>query len=290
MSAADTLTAEDFPALFRSADRSSLVAQRRFLTTTGAILILIAFAALMGAVAGRWSGWVGAVAFLVAIVMGALAVTQNLERTWYDGRALAESAKTLTWLYLVRGGEFGDGQSSPDDAFKANLRELRGELASIDFVVREAGVEITPRMRELRSATLEVRRDAYVKGRIEGQIEYYRRRSAEHGRDARLLFLATWTAQAVGLVGAVLKATAVLDFDLLGVGAAAAASLTAWLQARDHVTLQRAYELTADELDLVREDVPSGNDEGVWGAFAAEAEAAISREHVMWVARRGRRP
>jgi SMODS and SLOG-associating 2TM effector domain 3/SMODS and SLOG-associating 2TM effector domain 1 len=285
---ASELFAENFPNVFRRADASSLRAQNMFLAATGTTLALVAFAALMGAIDARWSGWIGAVAFLFAIVIGALAVTQNLERTWYDGRALAESAKSMTWLYVVRGGDFSDVAKSDED-FRTNLTHVRRELELIDYVVPTGGPLITERMRELRALGFEERRDLYVRERIKDQIGYYTRRGAEHARAASRLQAATMAAQLAGLGGAVLKATGTLRFDLLGVGAAAAASLTAWLQARDHVTLARAYQLTAEELDDVLER-SAHVDESAWADFARWAESAISREHVMWLARRGRRP
>ncbi|MEJ7715001.1 MAG: DUF4231 domain-containing protein [Thermoleophilaceae bacterium] len=255
---------------------------------TAAALLLVAFAAVMGVVSAPWAGWAGAAAFLGAIVVGALAVTQNLERTWYDGRALAESAKSLTWLYVARGGDLA-ASPSPDDTFRARLRALRDELERLDFVIPAEGSEISDGMRELHAAPLTVRRELYMRERVGDQVAYYRRRGEQHRRYARRFRAATWAAQTLGLGGAVLKATSLVEIDLLGMGAAAAAALTAWLQTRDHVTLERAYELTAEDLDAVKEDAPPDGDEAEWVAFLADAESAMSREHVMWLARRGRR-
>lgn len=280
--------AEEFPAILACADESSKRAQRQFLVITALGLALVAIAATMGAVGTRWSAWVGAGAFLCALVLGALAVTQNLERTWYDGRALAESAKSITWLYIVRGGPFATSEPDTDDTFKRRLRELHDELQALDFVLPSAGAEITPSMRALRESPLLTRRERYERDRLGDQIDYYRKRGHDHKQYALGFRLATGIAQAFGLVGAVLNATGVIDVDLLGVGAACAASLTAWLQARDHVTLARAYELTAQDLDRVREDGPPAGEERSWGEYVADAEAAMSREHVMWIARRGR--
>jgi SMODS and SLOG-associating 2TM effector domain 3/SMODS and SLOG-associating 2TM effector domain 1 len=277
-----------FPAILTCADQSSTRAQRHFLLITATILVLIAVAASMGAVDASWAGWVGASAFLSAFMLGALAVTHNLERTWYDGRALAESAKSLTWLYVARGGPFHATDPDADEAFKTRLRSLRNELRALDFVVASDGVDITPGMRSLRHAPLKVRREHYERQRLGDQIEYYRRRSEDHNRQALRFRVAAWAAQGVGLIGAILKATSVLDVDLLGVGAACAAGFTAWLQTRDHVTLARAYELTAEDLDRVKQDGPPHGDEMSWGRYVADAEAAMSREHVMWTARRGR--
>jgi SMODS and SLOG-associating 2TM effector domain 1/SMODS and SLOG-associating 2TM effector domain 3 len=282
-----TLRHEDYPSVYRTADSSSMNAQARFLKASGASLALIVLAASMGAVTATWGGWVGAGAFAVAILIGILAVTQNLERTWYDGRALAESAKSLTWLYIARGGDLAD-TAEPDRQFKARLAGLRDELERLDFTVPSSGPEVSERMRALRGEPLVARRELYTRERIGGQAGYYRRRGIEHEVNARRFRAATVVAEILGIVGAILRATSTINFDLLGVGAALAAAITAWLRTRDHATLARAYQLTARDLDAVREDIPTDCSESEWSAFAKDAEAAMSREHVMWLARRGR--
>ncbi len=281
-------SADAFPAILTCADGSSTRAQRNFLLIIAASLALDVVAASMGAVDASWASWVGAGAFMSALSLGALAVTRNLERTWYDGRALAESATSLTWLYVARGGLFSAIGPETDGAYKARLRSLRDELRALDVVSASDGADITAGMRSLREAPLERRRDRYLRERLGDQISYYRRRAADHKRQARRFGLATWLAQGVGLVGALLRATAVVDVDLLGIGAACAAGLTAWLQTRDHVMLARAYELTADDLARISQEGPPRGDEVCWASYVADAEAAMSREHAMWIARRGR--
>ena len=194
----------------------------------------------------------------------------------------------MTWLFVARGGDLA-GPTPPDSTFKERLRRLQRELERIDFVIPVEGSDISDRMRELRDAPLAIRRELYMRSRVGNQIAYYRRRGEQHRRNAQRFRAATWTLQSLGLAAAVLKATSAVDIDLLGVGAASAAALTAWLQTRDHVTLARAYELTAEDLDAVKEDAPPEGDETGWATFTADAEAAMSREHVMWLARRGRR-
>src|SRR4051812_5721392 len=92
-------TTTDFPAVYGRANSASLTAQRRFVAAVGIGLSLGVAAAVFGAVDAEWAGWAGAASFACGAIIGALAITQHLERTWYDGRALAESVKSLTWLY-----------------------------------------------------------------------------------------------------------------------------------------------------------------------------------------------
>jgi hypothetical protein len=278
----------DMPTLVVSADQSSTRAQRTFLILTACALLLVTIGAIMGAIARPWPGWIGAATFALAFVSGALAVTQALERTWYDGRALAESGKSLTWLYAMRAGAFVTSDEAIHARFTERLRALRDELRTLDFAVPAVGPEITPAMTSMRESPLEMRRACYEQQRLSDQITYYRGRAVNHTRQAARFRAATWAAQTLGFTGAILKATSISDVDLLGIGAACAASFTAWLQTRDHVTLARAYELTAQDLDAVLRDGPPGNDEPAWAQYVADAEAAMSREHVMWIARRGR--
>jgi hypothetical protein len=282
------LREQDFPDVLTCADRSSARAQHRFLFATASSLTLMALAAIMGAVDRPWSAWVGAGSFLAAIGIGALAITQNLERTWYDGRALAESAKSLAWLYAARGGALSSRDMEADKIFASRLGELRDELRKLAYVLPSGGQEISPAMRMIRASLPQDRRQSYERGRLADQIDYYRSRGEAHNRQANYLRITTWAAETLGFVGALLRASNVIHIDLLGVGAACAAGLTAWLQTRDHVTSARAYELTAEDLDRVRRACPDETDESAWSAYVAGAEAAMSREHVMWIARRGR--
>jgi SMODS and SLOG-associating 2TM effector domain 1/SMODS and SLOG-associating 2TM effector domain 3 len=250
--------------------------------------VLLTVAAVMGALDKPWTAWIGAGAFLCAIVVGSLAVTRGLEKTWYDGRALAESAKSLTWLFAVRGGSFAVGDEESKSILESRLHELRDELRGLAYMPPDEGIEIAPAVRALRECSVEHRRSVYDRCRLQDQIGYYRRRGSSHSRQARRFRVAMIVAQGVGLAGAVLRALDVIHVDLLGIGAAAAASCTAWVQARDHVIAARAYELTAEDLRRVRQDAPTSGDEDSWSSFVAGAEAAMSREHVMWIARRGR--
>lgn len=278
------------PAIFHQADGSSANAQKRFLAATGMALGLAALAALLGVIEAAEAGWLAAIAFVTAIVVGALAVTRNLERTWYDGRALAESAKSLAWLFSVRGGDLSTEDEEPERHLKMRLRAIRDELSGLDFVIPAGGADVTDQMRVLRAAPLPERRATYLAERVDNQVGYYTRRAGDHERQATRFRGATWAAQAAGVLSGAAKGLSLIDVDLLGIAAALAAGFTAWIQTRDHVTLARAFRLTGEDLERVKEDLPPEGDEAGWAQFVADAEAAMSREHVMWLARRGRRP
>ena len=78
-----------------------------------------------------------------------------------------------------------------------------------------------------------------------------------------------------------------VEFDGLGLLAAIAAAVAAWAQAQQHRTLSAAYGLAAQELALVMEDLTRVESELGWSDSVNNTEEAISREHTMWLARRG---
>jgi hypothetical protein len=63
---------------------------------------------------------------------------------------------------------------------------------------------------------------------------------------------------------------------------------TAWVQTKDYSTLAEAYAITEQEVALVAVRLGQVTSEEAWAQFVLEAESAISREHTMWRARRGR--
>jgi hypothetical protein len=194
--------------------------------------------------------------------------------------------KTQAWKYAVRGAPF-DVEQGAEAALARSLtrilehvRETRWEPISVD----EQDV-ITVQMRRLRAAPLGDRKAAYLNGRIDVQRDWYTTRARQSANSAKL-----WTAVVVsailgGLIGGALRGFGVINFDALGAVAAGAAAAIAWSQLKQSGSLAAAYTLTAHELALVKSALLSTEDEASWARACRDAESAISREHVMWIAR-----
>ena len=293
------LSNRDMPEVFLTADRSSLSAQARFLTSMRIQLAALAVAAAFGAYTWRWSGTdvaalIAACAFAVAGVLRASTQKRRLERTWYDGRAAAESAKTMAWRYGVGGKPFPlepDGSARGADAeLHRRLQELPEGLRDLEIVPSgEGGRQITPAMRAMRSLPLERRKEIYAAGRIQDQQRWYADKARWNKRRAERWNAILLAVEAAGAVGAVVKATTSVPVDVLPVTAAVVAGATAYLQTKQHDTLASAYTVAYLELASVADLVDPITDEVEWAGFVDEAENAISREHTMWRARRSER-
>lgn len=298
-----TLNEEDFPALYGDANEESLNAQNRFLIALRLRLGCLLLAAVGGVIGlkfsaiGDWilagpidlGGFLALLAFAGAIGAETYTRVAAPDRIWYEGRAAAESVKTLTWRYAVKGESFADAETNaPDETF---IRAIRGVLQDLrDLKIppsTERQHQISNRMRELRAASFDDRREAYLQGRIEDQRLWYAKKARLNGQIGDRWTIAVITLELVGVLAAALKAFGHADVDLLGILAAVAATITAWVQAKQHHALAVAYGITARELATVASELRQINEEDRWAEFVGQAEEAISREHTLWRASRG---
>ncbi len=284
---------EDMPALYRAADGTSLTGQRNFLIATkirlGALLVAAGCGVFVGLLdPPDWVALAAVAAFAAALVVELYLLSVKPERTWYEGRAAAESVKTLAWRFAVGGRPFGIDEPDTDEKFLARLGDILTDLHDLSLQPGpEGGQQVTPAMRHLRGKPLRDRQDAYRAGRIEDQRDWYARKSKWNDDRARFLRIVALVLEGVGIVAGIITIVGAVTADLLGLAAAAIATVAAWMQTKQHETLARAYSVTAQELAAVRTDWESNRTDEEWADFVDEAEEAISREHTLWRASRG---
>jgi hypothetical protein len=143
-------------------------------------------------------------------------------------------------------------------------------------------------MREVRALDFAGRRQIYREERIADQQRWYFEKARWNDHRARAWVLVSIVLEISGLVGAALAAFGWVDFGLLGFLAAAAASVIAWIEAKQHRTLATAYGIASQELASIATELTLTGEER-WASFVGRAEAAISREHTLWRASRGLR-
>jgi hypothetical protein len=281
------------PGLFQATDQASNDAQRRFLFASRLRLGFLVLAAATGVSPILINNTVDlAAAGTVLALSGAVGVevwllTEHPERTWYDGRALAESAKTLAWRFAVGGAPFGQ----PLDSATAE-RQLVDQLTKLLRDAPPSGIgpsslpPVTDEMRLLRAADFEQRRAAYISERIEGQAEWYQVKAEYNLTQARRWRVALLTIETLGVLAALLRAIGVVGLDVAGIVAAVAAAGVAWLSLKQHESIARAYTYAAHELAIAANRLHNLTDESEWESEVDNAEEAISREHIMWRASR----
>ncbi len=282
------------PAVYRAASDASEQGQRAYLWIVRIQLVSLVVAAAFGVFS--WTvgqadvaGIVAAVAFSVSLVGEVFQLREDPARAWYGGRAVAESAKTLSWRYMVGGNPFPIGEPANVVAHRfrlrlgALLRDPPGAwIGSPDQRLGQA----TPEMSDIRSRPLAERRRIYLTERIHEQIGWYYAKASWNRRRARFWSILLAVLTTLGLATGVLKAAGVFHLDILGLTAALVAAGASWVQLKQHHNLVTAYSVAQHELSLIAEEVPTYSKESEWADFVANAEEAISREHTLWRASR----
>ena len=173
----DLVEQSPYPAMFYAADVAAKSAQRWYLRLSACRLwALVAVAALAASVSliDQWSAYIALVPIGVALFAEIILMARRLERRWYQTRAVAESAKTLTWRYQVGGRPLGlqmtDGEA--DAELIARLRALLTEFRDLPLPATNQD-QVTAEMRMLRYSPLRERIATYKKGRIEDQRAWY---------------------------------------------------------------------------------------------------------------------
>lgn len=290
-----TLTDDDLPGYWRDGDVAALGGQRWTLLYARGRLVGAVCAAVGGVLAWTFEDLnmgaaLVAVGVAVALYCEIASWAQQPTREWYEGRALAESAKSLAWRFAVCAEPFPETMPT-DEAHRIlrdRLRTMHGQSAA-SVVVRSKPAFVTPAMDSLRTAAFAERRDAYVRGRTEDQQDWYSQKAAVNRRAAgtwRMLLIA-WEIVALTLAAAsVLGGPPVTYAGLVG---AVIAALTAWVAVRQHVPLSWSYATAAAEL-AYQSDILRATSRDDWSRCAGDAEDAISREHTLWLASRHQVP
>jgi hypothetical protein len=284
-----------FPALFHAADGAAAAGRRAYLRLVAAELLLVVIGAALGSLAAfdpKVAGalpLVAAASFFAAPVLKVVTRDRRYDRQWFDGRAIAEAAKSTAWRYMMGVPPF-DGESA--DARVAD--ELRTALQARPNVTPalasgpERIVQISPAMREVRARTVAQRRDLYRSARIDAQISWYRSKAVSNGRRSSQMF---WLAVAAQLAAFGVAAVGLVDptiarFNILGLLGTAAIAATVISQINRHDELSKRYGYALQELALIDGVASSAETEPALAKMVGDAEGVIAKEHALWVSSR----
>lgn len=280
-----------YPALYRSADEASNKKQRLYLR-----LVKLEYALLLAASLLLLEAFTAQTAkiFLVLAFSGLLVVllTRALmkpEKDWYECRALAESIKTLTWRYMMRGAPYQRDHSDARKEFLKHLSEIMTNNKSIieklipDWSSEE---QMTGGMDRIRQSELFSRKSYYTEYRVQNQRKWYADKATKNKSAANSWLAVSGIAYAVALGLAIIRVasteTVILPIEPIIVFAS---SVIGWMHIKKFNELTAAYTVTAHEIGLVQAKLDIANTESDFAKEVTEAEQAFSREHTLWIAR-----
>lgn len=284
----------EMPSVFTAADRASGRAQGEYLALSASRLCTLALAAIFGALTAVWDSEILRVAILALFLLAAMSefalLIRQPERTWYAGRAVAESTKTLAWRYAVGGDPFGHGikSSVAEDLLRSRIADVlrkgrdRMEIKAGDAIV-------TPSMRQLRSAAFVERKRTYLNERTGDQQKWYSDNAQSNASKATVSRYLLLIGELIAVVAAAIAVGSGSRIEFAGIVAAMVAGGAAWLAIKQYSQLTSAYRVAGAELAIQHSALESVRSQD-WPAAVADAEEAISREHTMWLASRGEEP
>ncbi len=288
----------DFPSLYQASDAASNSSQKNYLRViigdlicmiAGAVLAVYSFNSELGnTIIYCFSG----LFLLISLILTIILKTKSFENFWYDGRALAESVKTLTWRFVCC-SELFEITLSPKDAderFVTRINDLSKEFKDLCEVLNSDMLTrpiITERMRQIRSLPLNDRKKLYIKERIQDQKDWYSKKATYNNKKYNIWFVIVVVCQFLSLVGIVLLIkNPMLSWNAVGLFTTVSAAALSWTQTKQYQELNRAYTTAVQELNSIEALAQSISSEDQLSRFILDSENAISREHTLWLAQR----
>ncbi|PWG81183.1 DUF4231 domain-containing protein [Pararcticibacter amylolyticus] len=282
---------KDFPCYYVDSDNASKFAQKTYKVFIWVSIGFMFLATLVDSLdffqeIKRYTG----IAVFISGAMTLLLTLLKPEKSWYKGRAIAESMKTLSWRYMMHIDPF----DANDD--RQNLIRFTDRISAINAQANQDGFipkpnkyhsdVITAEMDAIRNKNLLERKDYYKTHRIENQISWYRQKSINYKLAGNICSWAIFVCQLIAGFYLVKNNGQNTSVNLNGIMVFIATSLIAIVELYKFKDLHQAYALTHQELNIIKTRFGIIQDQRSFNQFVLEAEQAISREHTMWLARR----
>jgi len=288
---------DNYPGLYRYANSASLNAQRTYLRLHKLYLSSLVLGSAVGSSATleisalkTWLFTTMAIILAFGLLIFWIMRARQDDKIWFDGRAVAESAKTATWRFMMKVPPFHEDNKAEERFISQmkEIREARPHLGRHMAAVQDPnGLYITDFMREKRADTLEDRRAFYVSDRLANQRSWYANKAKLNVISSARWFWIVACLQIAAVVLAVIQAVSKgLGINIVPVITTCVAALAAWSQMKRYDELAQSYALAAQELEELQSLSSSQTAVEDFAQLIEQAENSISREHTMWCARR----
>lgn len=284
---------KELPGLYQAADRASLDGQKIYFLGLASYLLLLILAAVVSfsSSTSTTAAIISAILFLITLgILIALRVMRP-DDIWYNGRAVAESVKTRSWRWMMRSEPYDEFENITmiSKQFINDLKIILNQNRSLaSKLPTDAYMEspITDTMAAVRAKPVNERIDIYKNDRVQNQADWYARKAIFNKKRSRRWFWASVFLHAIAITMLLFRISDLsLSLPVEVIATAATAALT-WLQAKKHNELASSYSLTAHEIVLIKGEALSIDTDKDLSEFVVNTEAAFSREHTQWAARK----
>ena len=289
---------KDFPGLYQASDAASMQAQKNYKNIIAFVLISMIVASALAIYNYQdtepklWVYVISGVLLLVSFTLTLIIRTKKFEDIWYQGRALAESCKTLTWRFITCAESFEVNLEKEvvKEKFISRLKEFSNEFKELNESLNAKTIVlpvITDKMWEIRNLNTLERKDFYIQNRINDQKNWYADKAEFNKKKYSNWFLVIIISQLLAIisVGFLIKFPE-SNWNLVGLFTTISASALSWLQLKQHQELKQAYTTAAQELNFIQASFGNVNSDSELAEMVLDSENAISREHTLWLAQK----
>lgn len=290
----------EYPEIYKESDSCAIDSQKKYLRLFRVKIGLLIAISIITSVSGSKTLGVSYLGIIIAIVLLALMILtaiielRRFDRTWFSSRAVAETVKKESWLFMMKAKPYDNTitEAVAVNTFLANLRKVLGSqsqiLSELSAYLQDSP-QITEKMKRTRNETVAERLNYYITHRVHEESLWYAKKS-KLNRDLEFRwFILTWVFQFLAV--SISFVVFVFNNPILnpvGILTTTAAAVISWMSVRSYRELSQSYGLIKQELSLLEEQArqfPSETEEQL-DEFVQEVERTISREHTIWLSRR----
>lgn len=281
-----------YPSLYFSSNALSVKSQKQYKITVAFHILSLILSAILVSFFKEYSGGRIAIAFIVFIsfLINLALVFINKNKDWYTARAIAESVKTLTWRYSMKSEPYNISESEDRKRFLQDLKKIIEQNRNVTEKMEtelEDDQAIDSSMNQLRELNLTDRIEHYLKWRIKEQLQWYSSKAIYNRKCGDFWYGIFLLSNLLLLLFSLIHvANPKFDNHFYDLFPTVIAGIFSWIQIQKFRDLASAYNMTAQEITLIRGDSYYVDNENSFSNFVADSENAFSREHTQWIARR----
>jgi hypothetical protein len=288
----------DFPSYFQASDKASIESQKSYLNIIRIDLLSMVLASALTIYnyqleVSKLSIYIiSGFLLLISLILTIILKSKKYEDLWYQGRALAESCKTITWRFVCCSEYFENSIDITEvkKRFIERIKELSNEFRELSKSMNSNTLNlpiISDKMLELRNLSLADRKKYYIQNRIEDQKKWYANKAEYNLQKYNFWFWIIIISQVASLISIVILIKKPnFNCNFVGLFTTVSASAISWLQLKQHQELKQAYTTATQELNFIVTLSEQATTEESFSKFVLDSENAVSREHTLWLAQR----
>ena len=282
-----------YPLLFKIADTKSKKSQNIFIRLNIFILLLLILSSVSSiyTTVPKNITTFSTICLILSTLFNIYILFFRPEKSWYEGRAIAESVKTLTWKFITNTKPFKISlqQEKAEQIFNENLKKIIGQRRDFYILIGQNypdGNMISDEMISIRNCSFEERKKKYVEDRIQDQINWYSYKTKQNALNKNIALGLIICFQILAIFFFIFEKNLFINYSFTSILITMTSVFMTWLQLKRFQELTDAYGITATELKFIKEKSKFILDDNQLEKYVDDTETAISREHTLWLARR----